>query len=88
MKALKKSFSLSDYTDFKKDFIDFSLLINACLICVIGPSSMSPEIPGLFLKTPYFWETRRSASLTLGKTFGKTSRPITPSVRAEKRLRR
>jgi len=33
----------------------------------------------------YFCEIMRSASLTLGKTFGKISRLITPSARIEKR---
>ena len=37
---------------------------------------------------PYLCEIIRSASFTFGKTFGKSSRPITPSVRPEKRSKR
>jgi len=37
MRALKNYLSLFDYTDLKKDCTDFSLFINAFLICVIGP---------------------------------------------------
>jgi hypothetical protein len=65
-----------------------SLISKLVLMAVIVERSTFRFLNMSLTGVPYFWDMMRSASLTFGKTFGKSSLLTTPSANAEERSKR